>query len=191
MKANNKKIVVFLAIIFLFVIGGAIFSKKSFKNVERGHESIKQENELQKENKTEISQREENGEVISTIVQQIKSEEAYLIETDYCKLYFPAKWQDNLEVEFNEEGNVVEFYGIVEGRDRQPIFNIVFNESADVKIGTISKGNETIDISWQFVEPNVDGWSTEEADILYAMQEDINYLFGMLERKEGFIKYEE
>lgn len=178
---SNKKLVAILAVILVILIGICVvlFTTGYSDDDEKSGDTVQQE-----EQQNETTNQED---VVSTVEQQIEDEEAYVIETDYCKLYYPAKWEANLQTEIkDEDGYVVEFYGAVEGKDKQPLFNIVFGGEADFVIGTIDKDGEAVEVGCKFMEPAVEEWKTEEADTIYAMQEDMNYLFGMLEREAGF-----
>lgn len=178
---SNKKLVAVLAVILVILIGVCVilFTKGDSDDAEKAGETVQQE-----EQQDETTDPED---VVSTVEQQIEEEEAYVIETDYCKLYYPAKWEANLQTEIkDEEGYVVEFYGAVEGKDKQPLFNIVFGQEADFVIGTIDKDGEAVEVGCTFMDPAVEEWNTEEADIIYAMQEDMNYLIGMIQREDGF-----
>ena len=49
-----------------------------------------------------MKEKKDNGKTeeknLSSVEQQIQEEEAYIIETKYCDLCYPLKWEDNLSV---------------------------------------------------------------------------------------------
>ena len=174
---NNKKLVVMLAVILIVLIGIAV---ALFMKGNSSKDEVKE--------KVESQESTEGEDVISTVEQQIKDEEAYCIETEYVNLYYPKKWKDNIETEIlNEEGYVVEFYGKVEGKDRQKLFEVVFNGDASMMAGTIEGEEGNTYVGFNFAEPEMgDDWTDEEVNTIYAMQEDLNYLIGMLEKEDGY-----
>ncbi len=115
--------------------------------------------------------------------------EAIEIETKYCMLYYPLEWEKNLRTEIIDNGEYkVEFYGKVEGKKEQHLFDLIFNGEIGYNLGTIkTESDENVNInieSYSFETDNT--WTEEEAFILYAMQEDINYTIGMLAEDENF-----
>lgn len=134
-----------------------------------------------------VEQTDANGteEVKSTIEEMIESEEAFTIETPHGNLYYPVKWEEQIRVE-KVEGDVytVQFYGTVEDKDEQHLFDIVFGETEGVLLGTLNE------ISVYLVDGGsleTEDWTEEEENTIYAMQEDVNYLMGMLQKEEGFV----
>lgn len=171
---KNKKLIVMMSVVLIILVGIAVIL------------FTKNDSDSEKANGQQESSQTED--TTSTIEQQIEEEESYVIKTDYVRLYFPQKWEANLETEIVEdEGYVVEFYGKVEGKDRQEIFEIVFNGDAETMIGSVEVDGENVYVGFNFAEPKLgDDWTGEEADIIYAMQEDVNFLIGMLEREAGY-----
>lgn len=176
---NKRKLVMVVSVTLVFMVAVAVvlFAKDS---LEKKGQQV--DSNIVNQQDTPIEG------TISTIEQQIESEECYVIETEFVRLYFPKKWEENLETEIIEkEAYVVEFYGKVDGKNRQKIFDIVFNGDAENMLGTVEVNGESIYVGFNFAEPEISkDWTTEEADIIYAMQEDVNYLIGMLEREAGY-----
>lgn len=115
--------------------------------------------------------------------------EAIEIKTKYCTLYYPLEWEENLRTEIvDKEDYKVEFYGTVEGKKEQHLFDLIFNGEAGYNLGTIKiESGEDVSInieSYSFETDNT--WTEDEEFILYAMQEDINYTIGMLAENENF-----
>lgn len=179
MKNKRKLVIVMSVTLALLVAVAAVLLARS--NLEKKGQQVADNTANQQETQA--------GETISTIEQQIEDEESYVIETEYVRLYFPKKWEENLEIEIVEkDAYIVEFYGKVEGKDCQKIFDIVFNGDAEKMLGTVEANGENIYVGFNFAEPEIsENWTIEEADIIYAMQEDVNYLIGMLEREAGYV----
>lgn len=125
-----------------------------------------------------------------TVEQQIQDEDAYIIETKYCDLYFPKKWESNIRYEIVEENIYkVMFYGNVNQKAEQKIFEICFGKVDGLLLGRFKKNGEEIDIylitnDLEFSEK----WTEEEKMLICSMQEDMNYLIGMLANEQGFRK---
>lgn len=193
---NNKKLVKVLVVILVVLIGILAFL---FIKGDSGKEKAQGQAE---EQQTEEQQTEEQGEdnssddtesaesAESTVEQQITEEEGYAIETKYGNLYYPKKWKDKLEVEIVEdEIYTVVFYGKVNGKDRQKLFEIVYNADALIMLGTIEVEGSNVYIGCNFTDIGYgEDWTDEDISTIYAMQEDVNYLWGMLEKEEGFTK---
>lgn len=111
---------------------------------------------------------------------EVDAAEGLKIKTKYCTLYYPAKWKDHLQVE--DQGAVVKFLANVEGHETQPLFDIVFGGESGVLYDVVRADNgaemEVLVVTYPFT-PNAD-WSTETAEQISSMQEDINYLLSRL-----------
>lgn len=168
MKNKQLKIMIVILIVLVIVMLTVVILK---------------EKELSKTNDKEQMN---SKSVISTIEEQINNEEAFSIETKYGNLYFPLKWKENISIK-NNGSDIVEFYGNVNEIREQHLFDIVYGNSSENIIGSIKVGEEDINVSFNLYELNIeDEWSDEEVDAFSAMQEDINYLIGMLVKGENF-----
>lgn len=118
-----------------------------------------------------------------------KDTEAMEIKTSYCNLYFPQKWEKNLEIKNEKEnGNsVVQFWAKIDKKDPVHIFDIVFG-GEEYTVGTITdKNGKKINVNVKSYENDLDDkWTDEEKNTIYAIGEDINYLLLELEKVEGF-----
>ncbi len=115
--------------------------------------------------------------------------EAIEIETKYCTFYYPLEWEKNLRTEIVDKDDYkVEFYGTVEGKKEQHLFDLIFNGAVGYNLGTIrTESGEDVAINIESYEfKSDDTWTEDEEFILYAMQEDINYIIGMLAENENF-----
>ena len=121
-------------------------------------------------------------------VDEMLEEDSFTIETPIVDLYYPLKWQDQLRVEQIEgDTHVVKFFGTVEGKEEQHLFDVVFGATEGISVGTLDE-KEVYLIYGDFTPG--EGWNDEEADTIYTMQEDVNYLLGMLQQEDGFVPAE-
>lgn len=179
MKKKNLIVGIAIALCAILVIViGALWMKDSNKKSEDGTADAK----------IETNADAENQEVVSTM-DELRAEEGFEIETPYCTIYFPTKWQEQVTVE-KQEGDVytLQFFGTVEGKDTQHLFDLQFGGTEGFALGTLTTadGNEVV-ISAAFAEDTMDeSWTEEEKLTIYAMQEDINYIIAKLDETEGF-----
>ena len=83
---------------------------------------------------------------------------------------------------------MVQFFATLEGKPEVHLFDIFFGGEDGYTLGylNIDKDNqiEVKIISYDF--DLGDEWTTEEANDIYSMQYDINYILGMLLKKADF-----
>lgn len=119
----------------------------------------------------------------------IEEEEGFAIKTPYCTLYYPVKWENQVNTEI-QEGEVitVQFHGQVEGKETLHLFDISFGSDEGDTIGTIDAEDGTkISVNVVLHELLLDeSWTDEEKNEIYTMQEDINYIIDRLEQEEDF-----
>lgn len=111
------------------------------------------------------------------------TEEDLVVETAYCRLHFPLKWEEALQIAYGEDGDrTVAFYGQLRPKKRQKLFSVGFDVAEGSPVGTISDGSgRPVTVSVLLTEFHPDsGWTEEEADIIYEMQEAVNYLIQKL-----------
>lgn len=117
------------------------------------------------------------------------SREAIVIVTKYGTLLYPKEWESNLRTEIiDEDVYRVEFYGTVEGKDEHQLFDLIFNGTDGYNLGTL-KTESGEDVSINIVSYDFeldDTWTEDEQIVLYSMQEDINYIIGMLSEGGNF-----
>ena len=102
-----------------------------------------------------------------------------LIETEICDLYFPAKWKDMLQVEVKNK-QVTLIADLQQGR--YPLFDVSFGQENGFLFGQITaKDGSQVQVYLQaHTIPQDSKLDAETADILYAMQDDLNYLCAKL-----------
>lgn len=178
MRKKNNKIVV-IATIFCIVIVGIIGIlwvdelKKEQKSNDIKNEQVDNENDEQS--------------ALLTETQEIQGD--FEIETPYCSLYFPAKWQNQVSVnKLEEERYTVQFWGNIEGKEQQHLFDFLFGGTEGIMIGELTMEDGTvIPVYIYSVEQQMDeNWTEEEKNIIYAMQEEINYTIEKIEGLDNF-----
>ena len=112
-----------------------------------------------------------------------KVDDAIKIETPYCDLYYPDKWEDQVRVVKNSAGDeyIVEFYGTVGAHSETKLFDFVLN-SADGAIGYIDhKKHGSVGVKIEtFRTEGLDLWSEDDRLELCSMQEDVNFIIDNL-----------
>ena len=190
-KKNNKLIPMLCVILgILLVVCISLFLKKDDDIDAKNANEISEQNEVSDEEKNE-GKNEEKSEAKDETKDDAKEEVSlYEIETDYCKLYFPKTWKEQIEVKYTDEmGYKAEFYGTVKGKDAVHLFDVCFNSDDGFLLGFIQNDDEIINISIDMCELEFDdSWKQEEIDELYAMQEDMNILMESLSKIENYVE---
>lgn len=109
-------------------------------------------------------------------------------QTPYATLYYPKKWESQLKA-VPVEGDVytMQFYGLIEGKAEQQLFDIVFGNTEGVLLGTLETQNGNVEVyvvSYDFIPG--DDWSEAERNIIYGMSEDVNYIINKLYEIDTF-----
>ncbi len=118
-----------------------------------------------------------------------ESREAIEIVTKYGTLLYPKEWESNLRTEIvDSDVYKVEFYGTVEGKKEQHLFDLIFNGTDGYNLGTLkTETGETVQINIESYDSELDDtWTEDEQFVLYSMLEDINYIIGMLAEGGNF-----
>lgn len=196
-KKSSKLILSFCAILLIVIIVFVVTIV--IKNIKNDQESDEQNTSstVEADNETLVDENEEivveeNKETIDEKSNDsIQDETAfYEIETKYCKLYFTETWKEQIEVRYSEEaGYKAEFYGLVEGKDAQHLFDVCFNSDDGDLLGYLDNEGEIVNISIDVMELEMDkSWTQEELDQLYSMQEEMNYVMNSLSRNENYVE---
>lgn len=118
------------------------------------------------------------------------SREAIEISTKYGTLLYPKEWESNLRTEIvDSDVYKVEFYGTVEGKKEQHLFDLSFNGTEGYNLGTLTtETGEAVQINIESYDFELDDtWTEDEQFVLYSMLKDINYTIGMLAENGNFI----
>lgn len=101
------------------------------------------------------------------------------LDTPYGELHFPVRWAEYLATEVDEtDGYTVRFCARIGDHADQPLFAIHFGGNQGVFYGkTNSASGEGAEIRVTVSEISLDeSWTDAETSLVYAMQEDLNYL---------------
>lgn len=99
-----------------------------------------------------------------------------VIDAPCGELHYPSRWKDNLSLQMGDD--YVAFYGRVGGHGEQWLFTVHFGSGVGIEIGSVNDANgQTVSVSVEIEDLMLDdSWSTNDAGVIYAMQEDLNYL---------------
>ena len=185
---NSKTIIIILSsliavCLIVIIVLLCLLLKKSDDNKSSDNKSDVSDTSMQ----SETSASTENSSL--TVGSPDDSREAIEISTKYGTLLYPKEWESNLRTEIvDSDVYKVEFYGTVEGKTEQHLFDLLFNGTEGYNLGTL-KTESGEDVAINIVSYDFeldDSWAEDEKFTLYAMQEDINYTIGMLSENENF-----
>ena len=185
---NSKTIIIILssviaACLIVIIILLCLLLNKSDDNKSSDNKSAVLDTTAQ----SETSASTENSSL--TVGSPDDSREAIEIVTKYGTLLYPKEWESNLRNEIvDSDVYKVEFYGTVEGKKEQHLFDLLFNGTEGYNLGTLTtETGEAVQINIESYDFELDdSWTEDEKFTLYAMQEDINYTIGMLSENENF-----
>lgn len=102
--------------------------------------------------------------------------EAMGIDTDYCELKYPVAWSNYLYIK--QDATSVTFYSRIDGYEKQPLFTVWFGGAEGAAVKTIADyQGKPVEVRVSIYEFAPDStWTQEDIRIVYAMQEDLNYL---------------
>lgn len=108
-----------------------------------------------------------------------QSEVEVVIDTPYCRLYYPGNWKDSMRTEVQAgDPYIVSFYGKTARDEEHALFDVVFGESTGFNVGYVAQeaGKPVaVSVVYHDVEHNP-AWTEAEGNTLYTMQEDAGYL---------------
>lgn len=114
---------------------------------------------------------------------------SFYTETTYGMLEFPERWEPYVSCKRINEDNteIVQYWVKIENYDEVHIFDIVFGQDG-YYVGTIENDNgKSVDVRVISYEAQLgDEWIDEDANTVYAIAEDINYLLVKLNNIQGF-----
>lgn len=179
---NSKTIIIILSSVIavcliVIIVLLCLLLKKSDDNKSSDNKSSVSDTSMQ----SETSASTENSSL--TIGSPDDSREAIEIVTNYGTLLYPKAWESNLRTEIvDSDVYKVEFYGTVEGKTEQHLFDLSFNGTEGYNLGTLTtETGEAVQINIESYDFELDDtWTEDERFVLYSMQEDINYIIGML-----------
>lgn len=178
-KGNNKNKV--LVLLLGMLIGGVLGVFLSVTVLNKQSERMSTDIAVEQQ---ELEGNVFEDDIVDTSDEEVP-EEGFVIETPVVDLNYPEKWKDQVRVE-QLEGDLytVRFFAILEGKEEQHIFDVVFGKTDGLLLGTL----EQTEIYLVYNEIAFDeSWSEEESNEIYAMQEDVNCIIEMLQKEEGFV----
>lgn len=106
----------------------------------------------------------------------VENGEDMVIDAPCGELHYPSRWKDNLSLQMADD--YVAFYGRVGGHSEQWLFTVHFGTGVGIEIGSVTDvGGQIVSVSVEIEDLMLDdSWSTNDASVIYAMQEDLNYL---------------
>lgn len=112
------------------------------------------------------------------------------IPTAYTTLHMPEQWAGSIHVVQSKRGSAYAytFYAMVENREEMGIFVIHFNEDGETFLGTLSTGDGSevyLGLTAQELDFD-DSWTSDEIDLVCAMQESTNYMLEALTASAKF-----
>lgn len=158
----SKKIVIILSVILviLIILAAVLFMKKSENN--------------------DVTQ----SESFSPMGNEEAGDSAMTIETKYCNLYYPARWEQQLETK--EKGDSVSFYSVI-GNDTTKLFEVVFGSEEGSLVGHLDIDGKSVPVCFIFDEIIPESnWDEKVTFSVYAMQEDLNYVIEKLREEPNF-----
>lgn len=161
MKSNKKLLVIIIVIIVAIVIIGAMVILNSNNNGESNN----------------------NGTKVTEELDILK--EGYAIKTPVGDLYYPETWKDSIKENINkEDGYSSTIYGLIGDKEIE-IFTLYIgaDNASGHYFGTIKGDKVYIDIV-EFEPDN--SWEKEEKQMIYDMQEDVNYIIEQLYEHPDF-----
>lgn len=111
------------------------------------------------------------------------SGEDLMIQTPYGALQYPGKWVQYLSTESSETGEyTVSFFAELPGKERMPLFEVVFGSSGQLAVGSLQTENgETLEVTINPHKLDFAGtWTSAEQDVVFEMMESMNYVLSQL-----------
>jgi hypothetical protein len=104
-----------------------------------------------------------------------------LIDTDIGTLVFPGKWEQYLYTELVDD-YALEFYCCLPDREPVLVFTVLLrSEDGDIISSITDEDGVCHRLSIWIANPEFDKtWTEAELDMVFAMQEDMNYLLNAL-----------
>lgn len=117
-------------------------------------------------------------------------EETFVIETAYCPLKYPVKWQNYVAVENTQLGDTagVSFTAVF-GEERFSLYTVAFgNAMGGYKLGTVSTDGGDVEIYLvDTYNSAIETTSEENRDMYYQMCEDVNVIISKLVYDNGMV----
>lgn len=113
-----------------------------------------------------------------------------VVQMPYGNLRYPGEYRQYLATEVTRDnGRTVIFYAKRNSGERIRLFDLIFGGTGEAYVGQITAGDGTIldaYITSYELSPD-DSWSDEEVQIIYGMQEAVNYVLQKMEENGTLI----
>lgn len=107
-------------------------------------------------------------------------EEVFRIETAYCDLYYPEKWEDKIEINIEDgEQYIIHFTANMENKS-VPLFDLIFGGNEGYKLGTLKLDNQEMSLYIIDYEFNQDDFDEQVYFNLCGMCDDVNVIISKL-----------
>lgn len=182
---NKKNLIIIVCVVAIVLVAISIALVEIIRNKDEQRTIV--ENEIISEEQLEQNTSLESIGVVKEEPQVI--EEFFEIETKYCNLYFPEKWKDSIDIRDKEEmGYKVGFYGIVENKEAQLLFEVCFNSDDGELLGYLEMEENIVNISIDINDIVFDdSWEEGEINQIFAMQEEMNFVIDTLNMNENYV----
>ena len=125
-------------------------------------------------------------------VSNLDGADALVVDTKYGSLYYPESYEDCVVTKINDDaGYKVEFYGDIDGKDPQHLFDVCFNSDDGDLLGYIdnTKAEEIVNLSIDLIELDFDdSWTDDEMNFIYSMQDERNFVIDNLNRIDNYVE---
>ena len=110
--------------------------------------------------------------------------ESFEIKTSYGSLYYPKKWENDIEIEIStvDDCEIIKFFAKTDNANQVQIFDIIFGGDG-YTVGTITDDENNI------INVNVVSYSVEDNvkdNDVFSMAEDVNYILQNLNKMENY-----
>ena len=113
-------------------------------------------------------------------------ETVYEIDTKYCELYYPVKWEEQINVGIDEEEPYTVKFTAVMDENEVSLFDLQFGGNEGYKLGTLTSDNQKVDIFIINHDFNQDDYDGDEYLALCGMCEDVNVIISKLIESGNF-----
>ncbi|MDY3238800.1 MAG: hypothetical protein SOW80_01610 [Anaerovoracaceae bacterium] len=113
-------------------------------------------------------------------------EQVYEIETKYCQICYPQKWENEVDIVISEESPYTVHFSTAIGEKEVKLFDIIFDEEDGFKIGMLQSDKEIHDlyiVNYDFKREN---FSEEDYFKLCEMCDDVNVIISKLLESNNF-----
>lgn len=115
--------------------------------------------------------------------QPVVDAEDMALDTPYMVLHYPAMWAEYLDIDLKESGIYrVTYNAAIGSHSKVQLFTVYFGGNQGSLLKTIkTEDGKMVEVRIEVKELSLGGnWTEEEKSIVFAMQEDLNYLLARM-----------